>query len=925
MTSRVLSYLDTNACDSNLLIKEGNLIVTTKANALSGVGRTVHGSIAVADGISRYEAYHWSDQGTTFAGLLSIGVAQASGLIAASLDSATGLGFGYRPADGTIVSNGSTLATVSMTGERNCIGIYLFLSASVCTCTWLVNNTAVYTATLPNGKIWVPAISMGEDVRAGNRSATFNFGQDRFDFFDGLDGWFRQTAGLPTIYASLASEPFMSDSGDTPANQVYSPDQLNPKSMSFKCAPLGWFHRNDNTAVSSSYGSVIYKNEAGQYNALRDSDIRDATYICQKMAAPAFGSASILGAANQFVAIVDSVSAPTISTVQIALKGTLGRLDKPCPCRRVQPFWDEGAAGKIQPIGLGAQRNVLPLPLDEENLIYLLGDAPMSNVALVTDGGAPLDPLAVPAQWSQITAGGGVQAGAAIKLQSKSVYRISADVSSYGAQYTSGIVDILDSDGSGPTPSDGSFTTWSGGVPHGWALPTNPPLPAGVVANGSISQYTVGGISALQITSNVPYNTATTPNLLGYPVLLNSTPLLPGRTYRFSFRIVSGIGATVGGGMYGLQLLAGYTTDPRYAITPPGLFLSYAQSGTGGNNIYSWQYTVPASLTSNLGIYLCVSSVVGTVSVPTSNQAIIVIDDLQVELVGQFVSAPLTGMTMTQAFTEVLVKRAGEAAAIFSSVDTAAIDAATGILIGLRYEEQPNILQMLQDICDAFGAVCFEDENGIIRVRRMTDPRLGTPIAAFDTSCINGDDKSFIVSSDNAQGLTTSFGCRPNQTPFSGTGDFVTDLELVGIGQRDAWQRPCQINFESAVRPAQEYAHAVGAARRILPIDDPDKASAEANRVMRLFAPDTPGLPTPPGQIGTASSSAAGKGKFVQFEAFYDSALGIGPSVQPQQLYPCDVVTLTVPSKGFNATPLSVMSTEHFPADNRIVIVGRYQ
>ena len=910
MTSRVLSYLDTNACNSDLLIKEGNLIVTTRQSSLLTLAQTVHGSIAVADGISRYEMYHWSAQGTTFAGRISIGVAQAAGLLGAPIDSAAGLGYGLRPADGIIVANGSTIATVPLVDERTCIGIYLFLSAGVCTCTWLVNGTVLYTATLPNGKIWVPALSLGEDVRAGNRSATFNFGQDRFDRFDGLDGWFRQTAGLPTIYVSLATEGFMSDAADTPANQSFSPDQLSPKAMFYRCAPLAWFHRNGSSSAASSYGSVTYKNEAGQYNALRDADIRDATFVCQKMAAPKFGTGSILGAANQFVAIVDSVSAPTISTVQVALKGTLGRLDKPCPCRRVQPFWDASSAGKIQPIGLGARRNVKPLMLDAEELLYLLGDTPQASVPLVTDGGAPLDPYSNPAQYTAALDGCG------IKLKSPTVFRLSADCSAYAGAFSNGAPDVLN--------GLGSFTTCAAGVPSGWSLPATPST---VTANGSISQYTAaGGVSALQITSKVPYNPQD-PSAwwYGYPIKLTTPVLQPGRTYRISFKILQGVGDMVGGAAWGLALLSSLVEDGRYWISPRGQFLTWAMPGTGSLNTWSFEYTVPASLTSPLPIYLCLSSIVSDLaSPPTSNLATLVIDDLVVELLGQFQSIPLTGMTMTQAFTDILVGRAGEPAAIFSSADTQAIDTATGILIGLQYNDQPNILQMLQDVADAYGAVIFEDENGVIRVRRLANPYLGTPVAAFDTSCINGDDKSFLVTSDNAPGLTTSFSCKPNIEPFA-ISDFVTDIESVGVSQREAWQLPCQVNFESSVRPAQEYAHAVGAPRQILPIDDVDKANGEGNRVMRLFSPGTPGLPTPPGQVGGATTPDGGKAKFVQFEANYDDLLGIGPSVQPQQLYPCDVVLLTVPSKGFNSTPLSVMWTEHFPADNRIVICGRYQ
>ncbi|MEP7043326.1 MAG: hypothetical protein ABI843_09695 [Dokdonella sp.] len=915
MTSRTLCFLDTNACNAQLLIREGNRIVTTRNNALNDLNRTVHGALAVASGTYRFETYHWSKSRTSFAGLYSLGVAQASGGLTSALDSAAGQGFGLRPADGLVVSGGANLATVLPIGERVCIGVYLFLSAAVCTCTWLVDGTAVYTAALPNGKVWVPALSLG-GAQAGDRQASFNFGQDRFDRFDGNDGWFRLTSGLDTIHVSLASEAFMSASTDTPANTQYSPDIVDAKSIHRKCAPLAWPDRTSSTSVaaSSSFSSVTFRNDKGQYNALRDADVRDSTFVMQKLDAPAFGAGTLTAASNQFVAIIDSITAPSRSTVQIQLKGTLSRLDKPCPVRRIPPFYDEASAGKAMPIGLGARRNGQPVLLDEEQNLYLIGDAPQTNVPLVTDGGGTLDALAAPPQWLSALNGCGIQ------LQSKPIYRVSYDASTYGGQYQSGLADVLN--------GDGSFTTWTSGVPHGFALPTTPPFAPSVTANGSISQDTTSGGSALKIVSRVPYNPGVAVgSYYGYPVPLASTPLLPGRTYRIRFTIKQGVGATPDGARWGFCILTGLADDPRYWVTPFHDFLTWALPGTGGNNFFNYEYTVPSSLTTPLPLYLCLNSLVDTTaSAPTANLATITIDDLVVELVGQFTSAPLVGMTLTQAFNEILVVRAGESPSIFSDADTQQIDEDTGILIGLEYDDQPNIVQMLQDAADNYGAVVFEDENNVIRVRRMTDPRFGTPVAAFSKPVLSSDDKAFIITSDPAPGLTTSFACRKNQVPFTGTGDFVTD-EAVSLSQREAWSGAAQIEFSSSSLPAQQYAFSVGAPRFIFGIDDPAMAMPEGNRMVRLYAPDAPGLPTPPGQVGAETSATAGKGKLAQFEVTYnaDGTIGVGTTVAPQRLYPCDVIVVTVPELGLNATPMSVKWTDNYPVDGRIIICGRYQ
>jgi hypothetical protein len=916
MTSRTLCYLDSNACNSNLLIREGSLRVTTRNNALNDANRTVHGALAVADGIFRFESYHWSTSRTSWADLLSIGVSQVSGALSAALDSAGGLGFGLRPGNGTVVSNGANLAAVGAFDERIPIGIYLYLSALVCTCTWLVDGTAIYTAALPTGKIWVPAASLGA-AQAGDRSVSFNFGQDRFDRFTGNDGWFRATSGLDTITVSLASEGFLSAPTDTPANKTFSPAIIDAKNLFQKRAPLPWMYRSAgaSAASNSSFSTVTLLNKNGALNSLRDADVRDSTFVLQKMDAPQFGTGTLTAAANQCVAIIDAITAPSRSTLQITLRGTLSRFDKPCPVRRIPWFYDDAVAGKAMPIGLGARRNLQPIPLDEEQNLFLIGDAPQTNVPLVADGGKPLDQLATPPQWTSALNGCG------FKTQTKPIFRLSADASTYGGQYMPGVVDVLN--------GDGSFTTWAGGVPHGWALPTSPPS---VVANGSISQDTTGGGSALKITSRVPYNPgAIVGGYYGYPVPLATAILQPGRTYRITLKIKQSTGATVGG-TYGFAMLTSLVDDSRYWITPFHDFLTWTSGG--GLNTYTYQYTVPSTLTAPLPIYLCLASAIDDLAgAPTSNIASISLDDVVVELLGQFTSAPLVGMTLTQAFTEILVVRCDEPAGIFSLADTQAIDAATGILIGLEYDEQPNVLKMLQDAADAYGAVVFEDENGVIRVRRFIDPRYGTPVAKFDRSRINGDEKATLVLADNAIGLTTSLGCRPNQVPFSGAGDFkttsdfVTD-EAVSLSQREAWSAEAQIEFESNVWPAQEYAFANGAKRFVLPIDDPEMAIPEGNRVLRMFAPDAPGLPTPPGQIGSQlSGTTAGKGKLIQFEANYnnDGTVGGELTIAPQRLYPCDVIIFHEPSLGFINTPVAVLSTSNFFVDGRLIVTGRYQ
>jgi hypothetical protein len=528
----------------------------------------------------------------------------------------------------------------------------------------------------------------------------------------------------------------------------------------------------------------------------------------------------------------------------------------------------------------------------------------MANVPLVTDGGATLDPESVPPQWSR------AMNGQAIALNVAPERRLSADCSSEGVQYEiPGAEDVLE--------GIGAFTDWTGGVPDGWTEISS--------ANGSIAQFSGFGVtSALKITSRIGYNhnSDTETTAYGYWVKLTDEVLLPGRTYRFTFKMPYIQGQQTSQSpisTFGIAILTALDHDPRYWVTdhrsPVYQAIPAAQN-------YSIVYRVPGAQGDDpLPIYICLFSDNNDLTRPTALTSIAIIDDLRVQLLGQYLSIPMEGITLTDAFREVLVERCGEPSSVFSSTDTQAIDDATGYRIGIRKEEQPNTAALLREIADQWGAVVFCDKSNVIRVRRITEPGEGTVVAAFDSSNIDlSDRKRFVVSTDDAPGLTTSFGARPNCAPFA-PGDFVTDTDLVPPSQREQWQGDAQYRFNAARRPSQQYAHAVGAPRFVYRHDDDETARTEGNRVVAQYAPADP---RGAGVHALAPTRLARNR--LRFDALFDlgGELGIGTSVTPEDLLPGDIITVTLPDEGFNGRRMIVLDVELYPFGGRATITARY-
>lgn len=907
MTSIRRCLLDRNACGDGLSIDDRGREVTTNRNALD-FARAVHGDVIAQDGVFTLEAIFWSKRRGALANRISFGLAQPHATLA-NFTGYESLSYGYRPAEGQIWNNNASIATVQVGTERVVLGLYVYLSAGICTATWLMNGAALHTQSLPTGKLWVPSISMGSD-EAGDLSCIINGGQDRFDApVDTHQGWYRTSRGRSTYFLAHATEGFLSAAGDTPEHTSFGPYIIDAEKFSMRRAPQAWVHGGgQRTPEAAAYGVLSLRNDTGKFKGMLRDDARGSPVIVQTIPAPPGGAGTLADASTHVTALLDSVSAPDPSRVDVRLRDLLADLDVPLRCRRIPPFADESSRGRIYPIGIGAQRNLQPLLLDLPTLTYILGDAPMANVTLVADGGATLDPLASPPQWSRALDGAGIQ------LDTDPVMRLSVDCSSVGEQYEiPGAEDVLG--------GLGAFTTWAGGVPNGWVLPTNPPYLPAVVAGGSVVQTSAyGSPSALLINSVVPLSNSGT--YFGYPVILDSQPLLPGRSYRITLRVlrVTGQPDEFLRASYGLMLLTKLSRDPRYWISPHLVPIVNANMAA---HSYAFDYTVPAAEAGPLPLFLCVASRTGALTPPTSMSCFCVVDDIKVQLRGQYVALPLDGVTLTQAFREILINRHGLAEGCFSTADTEYLDEQTGILLGARWEEPPNVAAMLQELADTYCAVVFTDAAGVIRVKRFAEPVLADAVA--DIGEANVDPNSVWTDIDRAEGLTTEAACRRNCRPMS-PGDFVSDTDGVPATQREQWQGVSQVSFTSSVEPCAAYAHARNAERFHMLSDVVPAAKREFDRVLACFA-------TPPESgfdvdldADAPRPSESGQRNKVGFRAYcVDGVLGLDLTTTMQQVMYGTVLRVTLPKIGLVNEAVAVLEWDVSPTGDWIEIVGHYR
>lgn len=708
------------------------------------------------------------------------------------------------------------------------------------------------------------------------------------------EGWFEvNTEGLANIYLAISDEGIVTASTDDPPSKVYTAALLNPESFSIRRKPMVW-PWGDTSIQMAAFGQLQLTNYNDWYSYLVGADLRDTAITIKLPRAMAFGSATLIE--DAFVictAIFDNATCDNEDVITINLKDTLARLDKPLPVRYNPPFVDSGAANRMVPLSLGAVRNFAPLLIDAANRIYQLGDAPMTNVTAVRDRAAPLDPNADPPQYTPALSGSGIQLE--VLPVGEANGKLTVDASSVGQQVViPGVEDVLG--------GDGTFDSWTGGVPDNWTWSAN-----------------VG--SLIQQLTSPPYPIANMANLVSartwYPSvsrygdqLTYASVLQGGKSYRITFNVFSTQSSAPGltTGLYGgIQVRSALSNLAADAISPHNDPLRVPQFGEVR---YVFEFRVPDGADRDL-IFIA-SAAQGITPGTGVGVGGGIIYDVKLQLLGEYVELPLTGITLSQLFPEILINRAGEDASIFDATDLEDLDEATGYELGLHYATQPNITQVLRDAADNYCATLYTDSEGVIRTKRLIDPKDDTPICDFDETNV---DRPIRFEPDNATNLTTVIGTTRNQDPFTDA-DFVTDYDTVPADVRTRYKQVSQYQRTSSVSPAGQYDFARGAPIFNSLIDDPADGQTEIDRVVSIWSP----------RVYDDGTTTTGKRRFVTFSAQWDDPTAVGVT---QQCAVTDigfgsVVTLNYPRHGFDNTSVEVVGWEIFPFSQRISIVAFY-
>lgn len=704
-----------------------------------------------------------------------------------------------------------------------------------------------------------------------------------------LLGWFEtNTEGIPSIYLSIEDSGFVTIAADTPANKSFVARIIEPQNFSFTRRPVVWPH-GDTSVQLASFAELSIDNVDGLYAFLVGADLRDSPVQVRLLNAPPNGLAAAFAHENAPIiatAVLDNVTSSE-DVITITLKDILSTFDRALPVKYNPPFVDAGAANRMVPISLGACRNVAPQLIDAANRIYRISDGPISNLAAVRDGGAPLDANATPPGYESALDTSGVQ------LETQPIDKLTIDCSSEGRQdVIPGIVDVLDGIGTFLGDSTG------GSIPDGWNWSngagtliqrlTHPPYPY----DGMISLLT----DTVWYPTNAKYGTQ---------LSTQSTVLKGGKAYRLNAHLFSVVADSppldgVAGGIQFRSALSGLEAD---SISPNGLPLS---TPAYGNTSYTFEFRCPAGPDRKL--YIIVSAP-GTPVIPISS-ATAILYGVTLEELGEFIELPLKGMTLARFGFEWFVDRGGVDESKIEFADLVAIDNATGYKYGFHVTDQPNMLDGFRTVLDSACATVFSDHTGLIRVRRLSDPRDGIPLCTFDPSNIK---RPIGVDADPATALTTLIGAARNWDPL-GDSDFVTDHDTVTDDIRARFKQTSQYQRTSALRPAGEYSFAVGAAVFDSLIDDPNDAQREIDRVVGIWAP----------RVYADGTISTGKRRIITFTASFDDITKIGSSLRcdVRDLIYNAVFTFHYPKQGFINTPCAVIGWEIFPIAKQIIITG---
>lgn len=875
MASRTYAILNDAVKGPLLELSDGALIVSCNAvnTSASRMVRATVGRNTADGGVHGFEC--------VFYGVEALGAYAAVGITSERIGLSRRVGdtgannIGIVPGLSTVNQNGASVATTELYGQRVVFSVVCdFTNPAIPTVSFYANGAFIYSKTISAGT-WFPSVSVGNPADAYAMKAFVSFGQRKLKFpIPSVVGWYtieappRTVRFLPTDSGGLVMDLGAGVLAD------YLPRILNAEAFSFsrRCSVWAWKGRSAGTTFSQ----LEIDNLDGAYDDLADNDYRDAfvriSVIPMNVATVVYASASRVLVAT---GVIDKIDSNGEDSLRVTIKDPLVKLQRALQQDMFLPYLDEGVANSPISITLGACRNVAPVLIEQTARTFVAADAPLTNIAVARDKGAPLSPYSNPPQYVPTNDLSGVV------VQTIPFGKFTLDISSVGSQVViPGAADVL--------AGAGEF--------NAWPVPASPPT--GWTGGGTGTRTRINASAPFQCSLFTSQSAEPSVGAYGVWIRSSATVFQPGKSYRITFKIAAASGGSSvygdAGIAFGLMLRTALNNSAGNAITPNYRPINVPNSNAFPN--YTFTY---ACASGGAAQYLYAMVVAPQSAVPGTGYGPgrVTFYDLKVELLGQTTAdLPLQGITFVDYYREIYERRANMTSAEWSSVTAALLDKPTRAF-GNHIDGQAVTIEAAATapLASVNGSM-YTDANGVICVGELIDPRWFSrpgvkPVAIsyaaeFDATKIKYGVK---VETDLAKGLTNVVGARRNWSPYTDS-DFVSDFSTVPAATRTKFKRTSQLLQTSALSLNSSYAHAVNAPPLHTLFDTIEPAIYELDKVLYPYSTQV----TPP--------------RFVKFTVFFDDIDSV------LVLYFGSYINVTYPRFGFdNGTALAVVDTTTFP------------
>ncbi|KAF1692770.1 hypothetical protein CSC62_14140 [Pseudoxanthomonas jiangsuensis] len=388
----------------SLVAEDGGLsLATTDATSLASAARS---DLPHVDGVRGVEWTFWGEDDLQ----ATVGLVTAAASLSAQVGSAGGLG--WRLHSGEVVAGGVVVASgLPAVAKGDVVGLRVDLDAG--TVAFYLAGDVVHSRSLALSGDLHFAVSLASTAAGGLRCIV-NAGQWQ-GFAPALAGWPVPAAEIEPL--RLATEPYMSATGDSPANASYLELVAGDGIQSIAAVSFWpW-------ADGGSRGAAAQVKLQDAHGVLDDVALGDVRDVPVRVRLVQQGEA-LAGATAVSRHILERIDIEDDGRKTAVLRDPHDDLDAPLHRAVFLPSINDQVAWQPQPVVIGAVRSAPMVPVNSDGSVQWISDAPLASVDRVLDRGA------------EILAGDGytlVAGGQQLAFDATPVGPLIADVSSIGA------------------------------------------------------------------------------------------------------------------------------------------------------------------------------------------------------------------------------------------------------------------------------------------------------------------------------------------------------------------------------------------------------------------------------------------------------------------------------------------------------------